>query len=478
MLARAELTIRAHAEFEKRRRDFHRFLRNTMPRFIDGWVYSDLCSKLEKFARDVADKKSPRLIVCLPPRHLKSQTCSVRFPVWCLLNNPTWEVAVASYSQDLANKFSRWARGLVEHEASIKLMWPNAAIASEQSAVTEWKIATAEHLPGGTFKAVGRGAGFTGSGADVLVCDDMIKDHEEADSATVRQALWDWYSSVAITRLAPGGGVLVIQTRWNQDDLVGRLLKEQETNPDADKWDIVEYKAIAESDEKYRKDGEALLPERFSVEQLLKLKGAMIPRWWESLYQQRPIAKEGNLFKSEHFKRFYAAPDLKDFDAVIQVWDLRFGKSKDSGSWVVGWVMGRKGAQYYVLDETRGRWSYAESRDALRDITAKWPQAMAKIIENKANGPAIESDLENEVPGILLFDPRGDKYQRAERILPLVKAGNVFFPEESAAAWTRDAISELESFPQGAANDRVDVLSMGLAYLFDESNTVWEVTAL
>jgi predicted phage terminase large subunit-like protein len=282
-----------------------------------------------------------------------------------------------------------------------------------------------------------------------------------------------------MTRLSPGGGVLVIGTRWHTQDLTGMLLTEAKNNPLADQWQVVDYKAIAEVDEPpHRKAGDILLPGRFTKEQLEKVKASMSPRWWEALYQQRPTTVGGNFFKEDKFKRYITRPPNDEFDSIIQVWDLRFGKSKDSGSFVCGWVMARKGGQFYILDEERGRWSYAESRVAVRRMTEQWPQALAKLIENKANGPAIESDLEGEIPGIILYDPRGDKIQRAERILPLVLAGNVFFPDDSIAGWVRDAMTELSSFPRGANDDRVDCLSMGLAYLHEQTSEVLTVMML
>ena len=465
----------ALAQVELRRRDFHRFLRKTMPSFVDGWLYEDMCQRLRKFHDDVRAKKSPRLMISLPPRHLKSQTCSVRFPVWCLLQNPHWEVVVASYGQDLANKFSRFARQLIEYDPYIKTLWPWAQVAQNQSAVQEWRLDTRAKL-GGTFKATSKGAGLTGSGADVLICDDLLRDAEEADSLTVREHVWDWYNSVALTRLAPGGGVLVIGTRWHEHDLSGRLLAEAKRDQNVDQWDVIEYRALAEHDEPHRKAGEVLLPGRFTVEQMERIRATMAPRWWEALYQQRPSAAGGNLFKEERFKRYLARPD--DFDCLIQAWDLRFGKSRDSGSFVVGWVLGRRGPDFYVLDEERGRWSYAESRDAIRRLTARWPDAITKLVENKANGPAIESDMEGELPGILLYDPRGDKYQRAERILPLVLSGNVYFPDAAVEPWARDAMAELVAFPRGANDDRVDVLSMGLGYLLERRDEMLQVYAL
>ena len=740
----------AKAKLEIRRRDFHRFVEKTFPDFSDGWVYRDLCERLRQFMLDIRAGKSPRLIVCLPPRMGKSQITSIRFALWCLLNNPRWEIIVASYGQSLSNRFSRFTRSLMESHPYIETLWPDIRLASGHEAVEEWKLerkGAPGYLGGGTYRAVGRGSAITGSGAHCLLCDDTLKDFEEAESLTVRGNLWDWYSSTARTRLSPGGGVVIVQcmvgdtevslangenkylrdinigdviatydsgkitaskvvnwtsqgvdsvfriktkggievkankrhpflvdrgegklewvrvenlragdaliradgesgeglsvvtktvmspcivresapttmkksagktesihqkstehpagkhisnavmasqphsstrssqtkgacalsaanppqqtceptgeksfalttvmtrgefgdccattatwpsgterpqkfstgqrdtywrtsldkiesitpcgeeevfdiqvegtenflanglvshnTRWHPDDLVGRLLQEEKNNPEADKWQLVEYRALAEEDEPHRKAGESILPERWSAAELKKTKANMVPRWWDALYQQRPVARGGNLFKEAAFRRYLAAPRLDEFDQIIQVWDLRFGKSqKNTSSFVVGWIIGRKDAQFYVLDEARDRWSYAESRDQLRWMTERWPHAIAKIIENKANGPAIESDLETEIPGIVLFDPKGDKYQRAERVLPLCLAGNVYLPADEVAPWAKEALQEICAFPRGADDDRVDVLSMGLGWFMERDAQRCEVIAL
>lgn len=474
------MPLDAKALLELRRRDFYKFVIETFPEFIDGWVYKDLCDRLRQFMLDVRAGKSPRLIVCLPPRMGKSQISTIRFALWCILNNPRWEIIVASYSAKLVNRFSRAARSLVESSPYIKTLWPKAKLSGEHASIEEWRVeieGDPEYFGGGTYRAVGRGGSITGSGAHCLIMDDLIKDHQEADSHTIHQGIWDWYTSTARTRLSPGGGVLLVMTRWNTSDLVGRLLEEQRNSQEADKWDLVVYQALADKDEKYRKEGESLLPARWTSADFMKIKNNLPPRWWDALYQQSPITKGGNLFKEAYFRRYYAAPE--EFDHLICVWDLRFGKSQaKSTSFVCGWVIGMKGGQFWILEERRDRWSYAESREQVKSLGAAWPMAMAKVLENKANGPALESDLEEHVSGIVLYNPRGDKYQRAERVLPLCMAGNVFFPADGVTSWAKDAITELCTFPSGINDDRVDCLSMGLSYLIENATGNYEVQTL
>jgi predicted phage terminase large subunit-like protein len=380
------------------------------------------------------------------------------------------------------NRFSRAARSLVEDHPYIHALWPKITLSEDHASIEEWRLlerGSPAYLTGGTYRAVGRGGSITGSGADCLIIDDLIKDAQEADSHLIHENIWDWYSSTARTRLAPGGGVLIVMTRWNISDLIGRLVKEAETNQKADKWKLVEYRAIAEVNEEHRKAGESILPDRWSSEEMQKIKDNTIPRWWDALYQQRPIVRGGILFKEAYFRRYWAAPEPLEFDHMICVWDLRFGKSQaKSTSFVCGWVIGMKGGQFWILDEARDRWSYAQSREQVRLMANKWPMALAKVVENKANGPALESDLEEHVSGIILHTPRGDKYQRAERVIPLCMAGNVYLPADEVAPWAKDALSELCTFPSGANDDRVDCLSMGIEYLLENAMGDWTVKVL
>lgn len=462
-------------QLELRKRDFHRFLSSTVPNFVDGWLYNVLAEKLKKFAQDIRDQKSPRLIVCMPPRHLKSETISVRFPVWCMLNNPGWEIICTTYGSALSERLSRRARALMT-EKYVQTLWPHARIDPNQFSVKEWKMfhGAEFNLPT-TFRAVGRGGALTGSGAHCLICDDLIKDQSEADSSRIRDDMWHWFNSTARTRLSPGGGIIVVNTRWHKDDITGRLIAESESGT-GDKWEIVNFPAIAEHDEQYRKLGEALHPARFDVFALEKMKRALPARWWDALYQQRPTSSGGEILKSRWFTEWDTPPEM---DMVVQSWDLRFSRSQSVGSsYVVGQVWGARGAKRYLLDEMRGRWSYTESRDAIREMCERWPQATAVLIENKANGPAIESDLENEVPGLILYNPRGDKIQRLERVSPLIRAGDIFIPPKDVAPWIDDWLGEVCAFPRAPNDDRVDAMAMALAYLHELRSEIGSIQTM
>jgi predicted phage terminase large subunit-like protein len=449
------------AELELRRRDFHRFVVETFPDFVDGWFYHDLCARLAQFMLDVRQKKRPRLILCMPPRLGKSELCSVRFPLFCLLNNPTWEVIVSSYSQDICERFSRRARSLVQHDY-VNSLW-RVDDKPSHSTQQEWSIS--RNTNGGTYKAASRGSAMTGSGANVLIIDDPLKNMVEADSNAVKEGLWEWFASTARTRLAPGGGILLIQTRWSPDDLAGRLIAESGKNPRADKYEQFVYRALAEVDEKHRCAGEALHEERFTLEEMQSTKESLPIRIWNALYQQNPTVPGGVVVLEEWLRFYTEIPPVKDFDQIIQAWDLRFGAKKDAGSYVVGQVWGRIGARYYLLDQFRDRISYVASKDAVESLTARWPIAALKLVENKANGPALQDDLQDTIPGIVLTNPRGDKVQRLERCQPAFRAGNVFVPE--SAPWKLEYVTELTTFPNAPNDDQVDVTSLALGWFLD-----------
>ena len=239
-----------------------------------GWVHKDICRRLEQFSRDVVAKKSPRLMLFMPPRHGKSTLASVSFPAWHLGRNPEHEFISCSYSGSLAMGFSRKVRQLLR-EPTYKTAFQTRLDPDSQSA--EAWLTTG----GGGYVAAGVGGGITGKGAHVLVIDDPIKNREDSESENNRSANWDWYTSTAYTRLAPGGGILVILTRWHDDDLAGRLLKASDEGGDV--WEVVRYPAIAEEKEEYRDHGEALPPESYSLAALSQIRSAVGPRDWSAL---------------------------------------------------------------------------------------------------------------------------------------------------------------------------------------------------
>lgn len=402
-----------------------------------------------------------RLIICLPPRHGKSMTVSETFPSYFIGRNPERRVIMVSYGDRLARRFGRANRDKLE-EFGEKIF--EIKLRQDNFSVTDWGIANHR---GGMISA-GIGGPITGEGADLLVIDDPVKRQQEADSKTYRDMVWHEWQYTLYTRVQPGGAIIIILTRWHEDDLVGRLLN-PEYGPVED-WDIISLPAEAEDNDLLgRKPGEALWPEfGFDEHELAAIKEAIGSRAWASLYQQRPSPEEGNIINRNWWRYYRNAPT--DFDVIIQSWDMSF-KGLDTSDYVVGQVWGKKGADKYLLDQVRGRLDFPATVAAVKSLSAKWPQAGAKIVEDKANGPAIIDHLKHEVPGLIAYTPQGSKESRVIAVAAEIEAGNVYIPEQ--AFWVGDFVEECTTFPNGQHDDQVDAMTQALIRLRTQQIAIW-----
>lgn len=403
-----------------------------------------LCDKLEAVERG----EIKRLMVFMPPRHGKSQVVSKKFPAWYLGRNPDNEIIITSYAADLAYDFSRIARNTLRDWG---YLW-DVQLAADSSAVGRWGI----HKHTGALMAAGVGGPITGRGAHVAIIDDPFKNWEDASSETIRQKVWDWYLTTLRTRLAPGGAIVLVMTRWHEDDLAGRLLAEASIG--GEKWEVISLAAEAEKDDPLgRKPGEWLWPERYPPTEYEDTKTALGTQKWVALYQQRPSPPEGSIIKRQWWQ-YYREPPAK-FDEIIQSWDCAF-KDLSTSDFVVGQVWGRVGAEYYLLDQTRDRMDFPATLQAVQQLSNKWPRARAKLIEDKANGTAVIQVLKKEIPGIIAVEPQGGKEARASAVSPSIEAGNAYLPQN--APWVKDFVDECAAFPNGAHDDQVDAMSQAL----------------
>jgi len=410
-----------------------------------------LCSKLE----DVAQGKILRLMIFMPPRHGKSECVSKKFPVWFLGRNPNEEIILTSYAADLAFDFSRIARNTLREHGHL---W-DVELAEDSASVGRWGIKGHR----GGLVAAGVGGPITGRGAKIAIIDDPFKNWQEAASNTIREHVDQWYKSTLRTRLAPGGAIVLVMTRWHEDDLAGRLLKEAKAG--GEQWETVVLSAQSESINEFGdKIKEWLWTERYSAEEYKSIKKAIGAYLWASLYQQKPSPTEGGILKRDWWKFYRQAPGR--FDEIIQSWDCTFKDEKASKSgtpdYVVGQVWGRVGADKYLLDQVRDRMDFPATIQAVRTLTYKWPKARAKLIEDKANGPAVIATLKREIPGLIPVNPEGGKVVRAQAVSADIEAGNVYLPDPSIAPWVHDFIEECVAFPNGAFDDIVDAMSQSL----------------
>lgn len=513
---RAHARKAAKAELRRRRDagsdDLFRFVSRS-PGYEAGWVHLDLCRRLEQFERDTLEamrlkRPGPRLIICMPPRAGKTHIVSQRFPVWWLGRNARHEIVCASYNSSLANTNSDKARHEVMNGPEGRDAFPHLIKRRgkvrrarrrpfvEVDKKEHWSTAT-----GGTYQAVGVRGGLTGRGAHLLIVDDPIKDWEDAGSLVIRERTWNWYQSVAKTRLYPGAGVIVMATRWHEDDLTGRLIKKMREG--GEQWEIVSYPAIAEDDELlspyvteaelralqggtvqtndlgqvlFRRKGEALHPERYPLEVMESVRDNLPERVWAALYQQRPTPAGGALFKREWFtQRYPVAPwELaSSLDGLLISVDAAFRKGERT-DFVVMQVWGWKGPRRFLLDQVRARMNYPETKQALRDLRAKWSTVQVVLIETKANGDALVAELKDEFGNIVGYDPDKSKEVRAQIGSVQFSNMNVFLPLPQFCSWVSDFVEEHLAFPNGANDDQVDATSQALIYLRDRGNNAAE----
>ncbi len=377
-----------------------------------------------------------RLIVSMPPRHGKTETLTVRYPVFRLEQDSKTRAVIACYNQTLASKFGRKARRIAEQRFPL---------ATDRTAVDDW-----ETPQGGGVRSVGVGGGVTGQGFDLLIVDDPVKSREEAESVTFRDKVWEWFTDDLYTRCEPDASIIVIMTRWHEDDLVGRILA-SETAGD---WTVINIPALAEEDDPLgRAVGEALCPERFNVAALNNIEKVLGGYSFNALYQGRPSAKEGAFFKVGMMEIVDAAPaGLR----ICRAWDV--AALEADGDYTAGVKIGAgDDGFFYVIDVGRGQWS-TDNRNRImkqtaeldgRSVSVRVPQDAgaagldaARMYVRLLQGFAVET-----------VRPTGDKATRAEPFSAQVNAGNVRLVR---GEWNRAFIEELRAFPQGKHDDQVD----------------------
>ncbi len=482
------LQVQAEIRKERGRRSLSDFTLYTDPNYHMNWHHRLLCQFLDEFVLGT----SKRAMVFMPPRHGKSELVSRKLPAYLLGRFPHCEIIAASYSADLSQRFNRDVQRIIDSPA-YQTLFPATMLSGKGSrshGLGNYSR-TADIFEivqqGGAYRCAGVGGGITGMGGDFILLDDPIKNKEEAQSSVFREKLWDWYTSTLYTRLEGEGRLLLTLTRWHEDDLAGRLLRLAKENPLADQWDVLSLPALSETDNRHpldtRAEGEALWEEKFSAVNLARTRATIGSYDWAAMYQQMPQPAQGTIFQREWFSRRFQI--LPAGATLIQTWDLPFKKSEASAK-CAGLVLAKKGAELFVVDCINEKMDFTTSVAAIRNMTSKHPTAIGKVIEDKANGPAIINFLQRDIAGMIPFSPRGSKVDRALSVAPYFEAGNVLFPE--GKAWVGDLIEDLVGFPNGTYKDTVDALVQGILYFMQrppsyslgegavlEKNTDWNL---
>jgi|SRR5690554_828457 len=405
------------------------------------------------------------LLVFMPPGSAKSTYGTVIFPTWYMGNFPNEPVICASYGSELAKKFGRKCRQIVSSPQYRELY--RATLNTDNRAADDWGITN-----GSTYMAGGILSGMTGNRAKLLVVDDPVKGRQDADSPTIRQKTWEAYQDDLATRLKPGGKQLIIQTRWHEDDLSGRILPET--------WDgetgwiesrtgdqvyvlCLEAECTRLDDPLGRKEGEFLWTDWFS-EARWRSEKAKGERRWASLYQQRPKPSEGSLVKRAWPKRYKTPPVA--FSRIVLSCDTAYKPEQINDPSVIGaWgqLFNGEMAGHYLLDVWRDRVEYPELKRALLRMYEKWNPS-AVLIEDKASGQSLiqECRASTRMPVIAIDTEGQNKTVRLLEVSPLIESGQLWLPEK--ADWLMDYESELFGFPIATHDDQVDATSQYLKW--------------
>jgi len=404
--------------------------------------------RLLDFWRAIESGRIRRGVIAIPPRHGKSLLWTLVVP-WLLGRHVDWQIAAASYGAELSEAWGRKVRTILAGDAH-QHIFPSCQLVSDNAAAHRLELTS-----GGGARFVGRGGALLGTGAHLLIGDDLYENGEEARSETVKRTTWEWFNETFLTRLEPGGAVVIIGSRWAEDDVIGRLIREHANEG----WVLLHYPAIAEANDPLgRPEGAALWPERYSVDELEYIRRQMGSAAFTNIFQGRPAAAEGEIFQRKWF-RAYQGP-LPSFQKIVQSWDTAFGKSSTSGDYSVCTTWGVNNSGYYLISLWRGRVDFPKLK-WLVGQQAQEHKPHAIYIEDCASGQSLIQELRyaSTYPVIPVKVDR-DKLSRAEAITPVFEAGRVFFPAE--APWRSDLEDELAAFPTGAHDDQVDSVTMAL----------------
>ncbi|BEO24307.1 hypothetical protein SMQC20_28910 [Serratia marcescens] len=446
------------------RRSLQEFILYINPEYIVSDFSRTVCAALDNFLLEMMEGKRPVLILGAPPQHGKSDIVSRYLPAYFFGKHPDKRVGALSYASDLAGDMNADVQRIMS-SAEYRVLFPESWLGNKPNDGAPVKRNTdefgiANHK--GSYVCAGVGGPLTGKKIDLGIIDDPIKNAKEALSPTTKKSIWNWYVSTFKTRLSKNSGEIIMATRWATDDLSGRVI---EKTP---KVKVMTFPAINEL-------GEALVPELHPLDKLLETKAILGDYFWSAMYQQSPKQDGGAIFKDD-WVRYYLPKDLPSrFDTVVHSWDMTF-KDSEGTDYVVGQVWGKKGANAYLLHQVRERMSFTATLKAVKRMAEEFPDGTRKLVEDKANGPAVIDSLKSTVSGLIPVEPDGSKVARAHAVTALWEAGNVFLPHKDIAPWVVQSVEEITTFPVGANDDVVDAMTQALRDLYQrKALTVWEI---
>ena len=436
-------------ELEKRdafQTNFIDFVKHIWSSFIEGRHHKIYAEKLQ----NVADGKSNRLIVNMPPRHTKSEFASYLFPAWLMGRKPTSKIIQATHTSELAVGFGRKVKNLID-SPEFSDIFPDVSLASDAKASGRWST-----NKGGEYYAVGVGGALAGRGADLLIIDDPVSE-QDALNPTMLDNIYEWYTSGPRQRLQPGGSIIIVMTRWSVRDLTAKVLKKQ-AEGGADNWEVVEFPAI------FPDTDNVLWPEYWKKEELEAVKSSIPVAKWNAQYLQNPTAEEGAIIKREWWN-IWENDDPPHVSYIIQSYDTAYSKSERADfsaitTWGIFEPVEGEGEAIILLDAERGRWDFPELKDNAYRLYKEYDPDMI-LIEQKATGTPLTHELRRMGIPVTPFTPsRGaDKFTRMNACAPVFESGMVWRPDTRFAD---EVVEECAAFPNGENDDLADSMTQAI----------------
>ena len=422
------------------------FVKHVWPAFIEGKHHKIYAEKLQ----NVADGKSTRLIVNMPPRHTKSEFASYLFPSWLMGRKPTSKIIQATHTSELAVGFGRKVKNLID-SPEFSDIFPDVNLASDAKASGRWST-----NKGGEYYAVGVGGALAGRGADLLIIDDPVSE-QDALSPSALDNIYEWYTSGPRQRLQPGGSIIIVMTRWSVRDLTAKVLKKQ-AEGGADQWEVVEFPAI------FPDTDNVLWPEYWKKEELEAVRSSIPVGKWNAQYLQNPTAEEGAIIKREWWN-IWENDDPPHVSYIIQSYDTAYSKSERADfsaitTWGIFTPVDGESEAIILLDAQRGRWDFPELKEVAHQLYNEYDPDMI-LIEQKATGMPLTHELRRMGIPVTPFTPsRGaDKFTRMNSCAPIFESGMVWRPDTRFAD---EVVEECASFPNGEYDDLADSMTQAI----------------
>jgi len=424
--------------------DFLKFVKYSWPDFIEGNHHKKIAEQFNRLAKGEIN----RLIVNMPPRHTKSEFASFLLPAWMIGRNPKLKIIQTTHTAELAIRFGRKAKTLIDSEDYRKIF--QTRLREDSQAAGRW-----ETDQGGEYFAAGVGGAITGRGADLLIIDDPHSEQDALNPEALERA-YEWYTSGPRQRLQPGGKIIVVMTRWSTKDLTSALLKAQTTDK-ADKWELIEFPAILPNNK-------PVWPSYWKLEELESVKASLSVHKWNAQWMQNPTSEEGSIIKREWW-RMWDKPYIPSLEHVIQSYDTAYMKKETADfsaitTWGVFYIDEDSGPQLILLDALKQRLEFPELRRKALEQYSYWKPDTV-IIESKASGLPLTYELRKMGIPVVNFTPSkgNDKHTRVNAVAPLFESGQIWAPDTKFAD---EVIEECAAFPYGDNDDLVDSMTQAL----------------